>query len=238
MKKKWIFATLASSLVLSAAAVYIGAFGKLHVPAKAEKGQTRVACVGDSITYGFLLRGQPRKSYPDLLAEKLGSDFAVGNFGATDRTALKSGNKPYTKEKIYEKSLAFDPQIVVLMLGTNDTKAGHWDAEKYEHDLRMLVRRYKGLPHVRSIILLSPTPLFPLGERLWKVRASVLQEEVLPIVQRVAAEERVRYIDMHAAFEGQHELFVDGCHPNSAGAQKLAEIVDKAILQEEQREAF
>ena len=233
MKKKWIFAMLASSLVLSAAAVYIGAFEKLHFPAKAEKGQTRVACVGDSITYGFLLRGQPRKSYPDLLGEKLGSDFAVGNFGATDRTALKSGNKPYTKEKVFEKSLAFDPHIVVLMLGTNDTKARHWDAEKYEHDLRILVRRYKGLPHVRSVILLSPTPLFPLGERLWRLRASVLQKEVLPIVARVAAEEKVRHIDMHTAFEGHHELFVDGCHPNARGAKVMAEMIHTAVMETE-----
>ena len=238
MKKKWIFASLASGLALSAAAVYTGSFGKLHIPAKAENGQIRVACVGDSITYGSLLPGQPWKSYPDLLGKRLGSGYAVGNFGAADRTALRSGNKPYIKEKIYEKSLAFDPQIVVLMLGTNDTKARHWDAEKYEHDLRMLVRRYKGLPHVRSVILLSPTPLFPLGERLWKLRASVLQKEVLPIVARVAAEEKVRHIDMHTAFEGHHELFVDGCHPNKAGAHRLAEIVAKAILQEEQREAF
>src|SRR5256885_2347791 len=83
---------------------------------------TRVACVGDSITFGAGLRDRESNNYPARLQHSLGSDWEVRNFGVSSTTVLKRGNKPYVREKAYAQALEFKPDLVVIMLGTNDTK--------------------------------------------------------------------------------------------------------------------
>jgi len=80
----------------------------------------RIACVGDSITYGAGIKGRVTKSYPAQLQELLGATYNVGNFGVSGRTLLKKGDKPYWENKAYKNALDFKPDIVIIKLGTND----------------------------------------------------------------------------------------------------------------------
>lgn len=64
---------------------------------QAEK--TRVACVGDSITYGAGIADRDRDSYPAQLASMLGDKWVVKNFGHSGATLLKNGDLPYVKTK-------------------------------------------------------------------------------------------------------------------------------------------
>ena len=214
---------LITALAVLLLAVSFGVIDELHVQPRPRAGQKRVACVGDSITYGCFVPEQPWNNYPRQLGRMLGHGYCVGNFGYTNRTALKSGDYPYTAEKLYRKSLAFQPDTVLLMLGSNDTKAANWNAEAYAHDLGALIDSYLELESRPQVFLLLPPPVFPFcGKVRWDIRSEVLENELLPICRRVAEEKGVPVIDIHAAFVGKPELFVDGCHPNSKGARVMA----------------
>ena len=215
-----------AALTVLLIAVSFGVIDALHVQPRPKAAQKRVACVGDSITYGCFMPGQPWNSYPRQLGRLLGRGYCVGNFGYTNRTALKSGDHPYTAEKLYRQSLAFQPELVLLMLGTNDTKAVNWNAEAYARDLGELIENYKSLESRPQVFLLLPPPAFPFcGKVRWDIRSEVLENEVLPICRRVAEEKGVPVIDVHSAFVGKPELFVDGCHPNARGARIMADTI-------------
>lgn len=87
----------------------------------------KVACVGDSITFGAGIKNREKDSYPAQLQAMLGSGFKVGNFGISARTLLKKGDRPYWKEQIYRDALAFQPDYVIIKLGTNDIKPKNWE---------------------------------------------------------------------------------------------------------------
>ena len=95
------------------------------------KDAVRVACIGNSITFGAGIRNRSRDSYPSVLARMLGDNYWVKNFGVSARTMLNKGDHPYMNEPAYKNALAFNPNIVVIKLGTNDSKSFNW---KYKAD--------------------------------------------------------------------------------------------------------
>src|SRR5262245_55187841 len=88
--------------------------------------QVKVACIGDSITAGTGLSSPTTQSYPARLQRLLGTNFMVGNFGVSGRTLLKQGDFPYWKETAFKQSHDFYPDIVIIQLGTNDSKPQNW----------------------------------------------------------------------------------------------------------------
>ena len=95
------------------------------------KDAVRVACIGNSITFGAGIKNRSRDSYPSVLARMLGDSYWVKNFGVSARTMLNKGDHPYMNEPAYKNALAFNPNIVVIKLGTNDSKSFNW---KYKAD--------------------------------------------------------------------------------------------------------
>ena len=69
--------------------------------------------------------------YPAQLQKMLGKDYYVKNFGVGARTMLNKGDHPYMKELAWKDALAFNPNIVVIKLGTNDSKDMNWKYGKY-----------------------------------------------------------------------------------------------------------
>ena len=195
-----------------------------------KSGRTRIACVGDSITYGCFVMGQPWNSYPRQLGRMLGDGYVVANFGYTNRTAIRTADHPYTAERLYRRSLEFRPDIVLIMLGTNDSKACNWDAAAYHRDMIRLIESYQELESHPEVILMLPPPVFTIQRRvLWDIRQNTLTREVIPMLRKIAGEKDLRLIDTHGPFLMRRELFVDGVHPNAAGAKRLAEIVCETI---------
>ena len=222
-------------LLVLALAVYMGMLDRLHILPRTKPGQTRVACVGDSITYGFFVRGQLWNSYPSVLQKMLGESYCVGNFGFSNRTASEDGDYPYTAEKLYKKSLDFQPDIVLIMLGSNDSKPNNWNGESYARSLTELARSYMDLGSSPRVLLMTPPSVFHFWKKvLWTIQGDVLENEVVPICRRVAEELGLELVDVHGAFFGKKELFADGCHPNVPGARLLAETVYKAIAPSEE----
>jgi len=185
----------------------------------------KVACVGDSITQGA--GAKSGQSYPSQLQALLGDGYKVGNFGVSGRTLLKKGDFPYWKEKKYQDALAMEPAIVVIMLGTNDTKPQNWKFEaEFAADYRELVKSFQSLKSKPKVFVCRPVPV--PGEGNYGINEENIQKEI-PRVDALAKELGCGVIDMHAALEKSPELLPDRVHPNTAGAGEMAKAAAKAI---------
>lgn len=199
-------------------------------PMNRTDNKIKVACVGDSITYGCMVGNWRRNNYPTVLGDLLGEDYCVNNFGYTNRTAIKTADYPYTDEKLYKQSLDFNPDIVFLMLGSNDSKKNNWDEEKYRSDLGDIIDSYLVLNPAIKVYLLIPPPVFEIGGRvLYQLRKDIIEHEICPAVKEIADKKGIECIDMYNVFQGQKELFADGVHPNARGSEILAQKIYEVI---------
>ncbi len=195
-----------------------------HPIPKPKPGQIRVACVGDSITYGYRVRNRRKNCYPARLGRLLGDGYCVGNFGYSGRTAIKNGDLPYTKTRLFRKSLEWKPDVVLLMFGANDSKPQNWNAEAYKRDLERLIDAFRAMGG--RVFLLLPLPAFSVnGAVKFDISAAVLEGEILPICRTLSAQDHVTMIDTHSTYIGHPELFADGVHPNQQGADTLAKLI-------------
>ena len=195
--------------------------------------QTRIACVGDSITYGATIRDKSHDSYPAQLGTMLGRKYSVKNFGASGYTLQESCDRPYTSHKRYKKSLDFKPDVVLIMLGTNDTKPYNWiSTEAFQDDYRQLILSYQELPSRPDVILMTPASVFPENfnpAKPYKIRAGVAGEAA-KAVRELAKELGLPFIDIHGVTASHPEFFLqDGVHPNELGAKAIARTVYEAL---------
>ena len=189
----------------------------------------RVACIGDSITWGFTLLNPWKQSYPALLQEMLGEEYEVRNFGYNDASARFDADTPYVKKRVYRESLAWNPDIVLLMLGTNDTKKRNWDPEIFRRDYRRIVESYQELPSNPRIVLIAPIRIFLLqGLHLLGLYPETMEEGVRPAIREIAADMGLELIDLKDLFTDT-TYCMDGVHPQKTGARMLAEAIYSAI---------
>ena len=66
----------------------------------------KVACVGNSITYGAALPDRDTQAYPVRLQQLLGDSYEVANFGKSGTTLLAKGHRPYILQKEYQQALS------------------------------------------------------------------------------------------------------------------------------------
>lgn len=186
----------------------------------------KVACVGDSITQGS--GAAKGKSYPSQLQELLGDKYKVGNYGVSGRTLLKQGDFPYWKEKKYQEALAMEPAVVIIMLGTNDTKPQNWKFEaEFVADYRELVKSFQALASKPKVFVCRPVPV--PGKGNYGINEANIQKEI-PRVDALAKELGCGVIDMHAALVNFPEMLPDRVHPNTLGAGEMAKAAAKVIV--------
>lgn len=225
---------IAAVLVLAVIIIFVlyhfGFIDFYHPMKKAEKNQIKVACVGDSITFGCTVKNWRKNNYPAVLGDLLGENYCVNNFGYTNRTAIKSADYPYVKEKLYQQSLNFRPDIVVIMLGSNDTKENNWNKDEFINDYCEIINSYLSLSSSPKVYLLAPPPMFEMnGKVMWQLRKDIMADEICPAVKQIADKMGVYYIDMYTAFDNKRALFSDGVHPNHNGSRLFAQKVYEAI---------
>jgi acyl-CoA thioesterase I len=185
----------------------------------------RVACVGDSITQGF--GADNGKSYPSQLQAILGDKWLVQNFGVAGRTLLKKGDFPYWNEQAFKDAHDFKPDVVIIMLGTNDTKPQNWTHhDEFYADYKDLVDSFKNLPSKPRVFICRPCPVPDPGN--YGINEENVHHEISSI-DRLAADENVDIIDMHAALVHKPELLPDRVHPNTAGAGVMAQTAANAL---------
>ena len=215
----------------------------------------RVACLGNSITDGYGIDMASAYGYPAMLQKKLGDGYWVKNFGVSSRTMLNKGDYPYMNEQAWRDALAFNPDIVVIKLGTNDSKPENWqynaefkqDLEQMIFTLRPDLAEIAKLPAKKAkkalaalmkagtaakpqIYLCTPIPAF---KSTWNINDSVIVNGIIPIQQEIAQKYGFEVIDLHTLFANDGDKMLDdGIHPDGKGAARMADIIAAALKAE------
>ena len=189
----------------------------------------KVACVGDSITYGDGV--ERTDNYPSFLQKKLGGKYIVENFGVNGATLLENGDNPYVYTEKYLESKAFAPNIVVIMLGTNDSKPQNWQyKDEFADNYISLIDSYKSLAS-KPDIYVATSPY--VSKDNYDISGSVVTGEIVPLQKEIAVNTGSGLIDINLITSGKTAWYTDGVHPNSSGYEKIAgEIADTVMLPE------
>nr|MBI1229251.1 sialate O-acetylesterase [Cytophagales bacterium] len=209
--KKWMFAVL---LLLGFDCIAQNGVG------------IRVACVGNSITEG---PGRDNiNSYPLMMQKLLGDAYWVKNFGVSGSTLLKQGDLPYWDQPQYKEVLDFGPSILIVKLGTNDSKPQNWKfKDAFVDNYIQLIESIKGkMPEDGKVYVCLPVPVF---EDNWGITERILVKEMRPMLKKIARATGAKIIDLHKPFAAKAGLFPDGVHPNAEGNAQMAERIATII---------
>ena len=200
----------------------------------------RVACIGNSITDGHGIDLAPQRGYPAQLQRLLGNGYWVKNFGVSARTMLNKGDFPYMNEMAWRDALAFDPDIVIIKLGTNDSKPQNWKyGAEFKQDLQQMLttlcpslaapakkkgkKARQAQPRRPQIYLCTPIPAF---KSTWDINDAIITDSIIPIQKELAQTYGLQVIDLHQLFANDSDKVQgDGIHPNDKGVRKMAEII-------------
>ncbi|WP_281633462.1 GDSL-type esterase/lipase family protein [Flavobacterium luteolum] len=199
----------------------------------AQQTAIKVACIGDSVTAGYLLANPKSESYPSQLQVLMGSQYEVKNFGYSGATLLKKGSKPYYKTKECSDAIAYQPDIAIIHLGLNDTDPRNWPNYKddFNADYSWLIDALrKQNPNVKIFIcrmtpIFNEHPRFKSGTRDWFWQ---IQEHI----NEIAKANKVHLIDLHEKLYSRPDLFPDALHPTKEGAKILAQTVYENVTQD------
>ena len=191
-----------------------------------DAGRKKVLCIGNSITNNALLNNEDR--YPTILQSILGEGYNVKNFGIGNRTMLQKGDYPYIKEQRFTEGLNWNPDIVIIKLGTNDLKNNNWAFKAdFVNDYISFVDSFKLKNPQSEIFICYPTPLFP--GNIIGVSDSRLVDEMIPMINEVASRTSAKIIDLHKALLNVSYCTYDNLHPNKKGTNIMAREVAKSI---------
>jgi len=192
------------------------------------QSRIRVACVGNSITFGARIDNRETNSYPSQLAAFLGDGYDVGNFGKSGATLLRKGNLPYWTSDEYKQVLNFQPNWVFIKLGTNDSKpVNRVFLAEFERDYKDLIASFQALPSKPRIVLVLPVPVFSTDTTA--ITASVVEKKIIPSIRQVAYETGCEVVNLFNLFLESPDLFPDKVHPNPLGAQRIARRINDVI---------
>lgn len=184
----------------------------------------KVACVGTSITYGArqFLADREKESYPGLLDSIMGVKFMVNNFGVSGSCVLKSGNAPYWNTETYTQLMASAPNVVLVEFGTNDSRDINWPqyGAQFEADLKLFVAQLQQVTSRPRVYLLTPPPAF---STLYGVSETVISNQIIPIVNKIGSDLKIKVIDIHSLLLDDGVLLPDGIHPNKQGNLKISD---------------
>jgi len=194
--------------------------GVFNVSAK-----TKIACVGNSITEGFT-------NYPTSLQYMLGDAYEVGNFGNWGHTMViadaedQKSNPAYMAKQKFQDAQNFNPNIVIIKLGSNDSKTWFWTKYKdqFESDLRLMISTFQNLETNPRIILSRPIPAYNNG--VYDINDKIIKEDITAILEKVADELGLTLVDAYGKMRLLPSLNTyyiwDGIHLNYRGSHQLA----------------
>jgi acyl-CoA thioesterase-1 len=189
---------------------------------RASSHAIRVACVGDSLTQST--------EYPlDLYMLLDSSNYTIRNFGVRSTTVSLDSETPYMNTSAFQGALEFQPNIVIIMLGTNDAQQSlaRYNAS-FVHDYVKLVAAFRGLSSKPEIWVVLPPPIF--SNESGKMNPEYFKLTVIPAIEQAANETDLPVIDVYSALASYPNYFPDGVHVNSEGAKLIADEIYKAIF--------
>jgi lysophospholipase L1-like esterase len=196
----------------------------------------RVACVGDSITFGYALPEATRamSSYPGVLSKRLGGGYVVKNFGHTGCTIMNlDWLPPLIKTDEYKQALAFKPNVVIIMGGTNDGHPRNWThISQFEKDLKTITHSFLNLSTHPKVMIMTPPRLCTKAEKgvLEGDHCNNVNQGIPPIFRSFARTNALQLIDSRLSITTRDCYGVDGIHLNEKGCMKLANQVAFVLL--------
>lgn len=178
----------------------------------------RVACVGDSIT--------EYSGYTAKLQEKLGSSYVVGNFGVSGSTVSLDGKIAYMKQQAFLKAEHFEPELVVIMLGTNDANCEIANDTDITSDYMQLISAFKNLNSNPDIIVVKSPPIY---SDYSGYNNTFLTTNVIPTISTVAGDLNLTTVDVYSVMTDS-SYFKDGIHPTDEGADIIANTIYDAVI--------
>jgi lysophospholipase L1-like esterase len=216
-KKTKAFLLAAFFIVLIVSVTYTTLFWERFQKQSELQPLINVACVGDSITEW--------SGYTNNLQLMLGEDYKVGNFGVAEAAVSKDWFKPYMNQEAFRDSQDFQPDFVIVMLGTNDAHT-YQTNEDFANDYVDLVTEYQSLVSSPRVLLVMPPPIY---QNELELSGANLEDDVIPSIEQVAEDLSLPTVDVNSALENHPEYFIDGVHPNSDGAMVIAQEINEAI---------
>ena len=186
----------------------------------------KVAFVGNSITQGPG-RENPG-SFPLQVGKILGDAYQVKNFGIGGRTLLKKGDFPYWNEPQFQEVKDFRPDVVLIKLGTNDSKPQNWAHKgEFVQDYLDLIAEFRDhMPKDGKVYVMLPVPV---TRENFGINPEIMNSEqrlmLFEIIQKSGAE----VIDLYTPLQDKPELFPDGVHPTAEGLTIMARVISRRI---------
>lgn len=210
--------------------IYLFVFFLLLCFVLTAQDRIKVACIGNSVTYGYGHSNPAETSYPVSLGKLLGNSYDVRNFGYSGATLLRRGHRPYVKQTEYSKALEFAPDMAVIHLGLNDTDPRNWPnyRDEFVPDYLALIDTLRAVNPDVKIWICRMTPIFSRHRR-FKSGTREWFWQIQNAIAIVAQKAGVGLIDLHEPLYGRPDLFADALHPNAEGAQIIANTVYSAI---------
>ena len=211
--------------------LYFNGMSGMSNTSEPKEGQIKIACAGDSTTYGHGISGWPKNNYPTVLQNLLGEKYHVNNYGVSSFAVQESADRSYRTLPHYQESLAYDADYVVFMMGSNDSKPINWkSADAFRADLLSLLDTYDD---AQIILCTLPAAFFLEGQTEGVTNHDIqplIVDEIAEITREVAAERGYTLIDIHALTAQHPEWFEkDGVHPSNEGAAAIAQEVYTVI---------
>lgn len=187
----------------------------------------RITCVGASDVASPTPYGTP--NWPDFITPMLGYEYAISNCGASGTTMMRNGNLPYWNTQQYTNSLNSSPDIVIIMLGSNDSNPSNWPIQtNYIPDYESLINEYRNLPSHPRIYLNTLLTVYSNGN--FGITDPIVTGQLCPIIRQIAADEKLPLIDVNAATRNMPQNFPDNVHPDIAGAKVVATTVFNGLM--------
>jgi len=212
--------------------------------AVSSRSVVRVACVGDSITFG-LWASSTDMSYPQQLQRMLGVGYHVMNFGENGRTVTTGtqNSMSYWESPRFQESLGSAPDIVVIMLGTNDAARGIWcnRLRQFVPSYGNLIRTYLQLNSKPRVFVAEPPPMYDGSSYSAWFFPAVVNGVFPDLLPQIACGEVIR---LHTLFATRCPLNSpaeatacdlmnkDGVHPTDHGYCEIAQAVGTSIVQQ------
>jgi len=196
----------------------------------------RLACVGDSITRGAGTTDPTLYSYPAVLHSLLGDAYTIVNDGCNGTTITKKGDFPYWDQSTFTAALNFKPDIVVIAFGTNDSKSpnqtfpsapNNWaNKADFVPDYESMIALFRQANPGVKVFVCAPPPAY---SGMWGINDTVIRQEVIPLVRKVAADTGAKVIDFYTPLTGKATMYRDTIHPNNDGEAIMAAVVYHAL---------
>lgn len=190
----------------------------------------KVACVGNSVTYGHGIEDREKNSYPAQLQRMLGDGYEVANFGKSGATLLRKGHRPYNEQEECKAALDFGADRVVIHLGLNDTDPRNWPnyRDDFTRDYLALIDAFRQANPKCKIYICRLTPIshrhprFKSGTRDW-------YWQIQQNIEEIAAHANTGLIDLLPGLYSRPDLLPDALHPTAEGAGIIARTVCQAL---------